>query len=339
MYVSSLSNNGLLLWDENGNELNSILSSKVNQSASIFIVKTGEIYVDNGDMARRVEKWTWNTTERTPIMNVASRCRSLFVDTNNALYCSQDQQHQVVKVFLNRSPYKFIVAAGRRGWSGRKAYRLNSPKGIFVDLKFNLYVADKWNNRIQRFRPGNLRGTTVAGRGVPMGLTLNAPNAVILDADGYLFIADQHNNRIIRSGSHNYRCLVGCSNSNKPPFYQLNRPISISFDSHGNIFSIDGSRNRILKFDLITKYCGKLMMIFFKDALDLKITSPPLNNDFGNIHHIIFFQVCHIINQNCLHVLCGIPKRSTSLIARQLAILPSACLSTPIILFTLQLIL
>lgn len=256
MYVSSISNHGILLWDENGNELNSILSNKINISSSIFLVNNGDIYVDNGDITKRVDKWTWNTTEGIPIINVTRMCRSLFVDINNTLYCSQDQQHKVVKVFLNHNSYVPIIAAGN-GSKGTEAHTLDSPKGIFVDFNFNLYVADYSNHRIQVFRPGRINGTTVAGRGVPMGLVLNAPNGVILDADGYLFIADQLNYRIIRSGSDEYRCLVGCSKSESLPLYQLSTPMAISFDSHGNIFSIDGITNRILKFHLVTNSCGK----------------------------------------------------------------------------------
>jgi DNA-binding beta-propeller fold protein YncE len=31
--------------------------------------------------------------------------------------------------------------------------RFNGPYGIAVDASFNVYVADVWNNRIQKFKP------------------------------------------------------------------------------------------------------------------------------------------------------------------------------------------
>jgi glucose/arabinose dehydrogenase len=74
---------------------------------------------------------------------------------------------------------------------------LNSPYGIFVDVNFDLYIADNKNNRIQLFKSGHLNGTTVAGDNT-ISSELWEPSDIVLDADGYLFIADSGNNRIIR---------------------------------------------------------------------------------------------------------------------------------------------
>ena len=38
------------------------------------------------------------------------------------------------------------------------------PRGIFVDTNLDLYVADRYNHRVQLFRSGQLDAVTVAGR-------------------------------------------------------------------------------------------------------------------------------------------------------------------------------
>jgi DNA-binding beta-propeller fold protein YncE len=49
----------------------------------------------------------------------------------------------------------FGAAGYLRQWGalGVAEGRFNGPYGIAVDASFNVYVADVWNNRIQKFKP------------------------------------------------------------------------------------------------------------------------------------------------------------------------------------------
>ncbi|CAF1199680.1 unnamed protein product [Adineta steineri] len=191
-------------------------------------------------------------------MNVNSSCFGLFVDINDTLYCSMSSRNQVVKSLLNArvmAPYR--VAAGT-GTFGLASNQLARPRGIFVDVNLDLYVADCLNNRVQLFQSGESNGITVAGStSVNPTIVLKCPNGVILDAEKYLFIVDQGNNRIVGSGSNGFRCLVGCygegSQSN-----QLIFPFSFSFDHSGNMLVTDHGNHRIQKFLLMKDSFGKL---------------------------------------------------------------------------------
>ena len=75
-------------------------------------------------------------------MNVNSSCTGLFIDINDTLYCSMySNHHQVVKRWLNDTDMTSTIAAGT-GTSGSASNELNGPDGIFVDVNFDLYVAD-----------------------------------------------------------------------------------------------------------------------------------------------------------------------------------------------------
>ena len=130
------------------------------------------------------------------------------------------------------------------------------PYGIFVDIDFDLYVADSYNHRIQLFQSGQSNGTTVAGIVVPGTITLYYPKSVVLDGDGYLFIVDSNNNRIVGSGPTGFRCVAGCSGTSGSASDQLSYPRTMAFDSYGNIFVIDTSNRRIQKFALADDSCG-----------------------------------------------------------------------------------
>ncbi len=160
-----------------------------------------------------------------------------------------------MKIWLGDSTTTWTTVAGT-GSYGSTASMLYYPQGIFIDINFDLYVADSNNNRIQLFQLGQSNALTVAGNGASGTITLNNPTGVVLDADKYLFIADRSNNRIVASGPNGFRCIVGCSGYGSASNQLLN-PYSMAFDSYGNIFVVDSSNSRIQKFVLATNSCGK----------------------------------------------------------------------------------
>jgi sugar lactone lactonase YvrE len=166
------------------------------------------------------------------------------------------EDNQVVKRSLNDPEMTSSIVAAGTGSRGSALNKLYQPFGIFVDVNFDLYVADGGNDRIQLFQSGESSGITVAGSKSPNPtIDLNHPNGIVLDAENNLFIVDSGNHRIVGSGLNGFRCLVGCygegSESNR-----LNYPISFSFDHSGNMFVIDRRNNRIQKFEYLEKSCG-----------------------------------------------------------------------------------
>jgi sugar lactone lactonase YvrE len=158
---------------------------------------------------------------------------------------------------LNDLEKTSIVVAAGTGSSGSESNELNAPHGTFVDVNFDLYVADCGNDRVQLFQSGESNGITIAGSLSPNPtINLFRPTGIVLDAEKYLFIVDSGNHRIVGSSSNGFRCLVGCygegSQSNR-----LNRPFSFSFDRSGNMFVADTGNNRIQKFEYSENSCGK----------------------------------------------------------------------------------
>ena len=256
IYVAESYFNQVDMWLEGS--INPVtISGGLTNPYGLFVATNGDVYIDNGATNNRVDEWPWNTLVGVTVMYISGICCGLFVDISDNLYCSQCNHHTVAKASLNGGPNLAAIIAGNTT-AGSASNMLNNPHGIFVDINFNLYVADGGNNRIQLFQSGQLNGTTVAGNETSSEtIILNYPIAVILDADGYLFIADSNNDRIVGSGPNGFRCIVGCTGTSGSAPNQLNKPYSLSFDSYGNLFVTDRDNARIQKFLLATNSCGK----------------------------------------------------------------------------------
>ena len=242
----------------NSNDPNLILYTNLSGNAlSIFVTTNGQIYVGDSTSIKQIIQFSNSySNQTTTIPTVSSTCYGLFVDLNNTLYCSMNYGHQVVKKSLNDNSSTMTTVAGT-GSQGSTSNLLNSPLGIFVDTNFDLYVADRNNNRIQLFRLGQINGITVAGStSANITISLNWPTNVILDGNRYLFITDYYH-RIIGSDENGFRCIVACSMSSGATPNQLYSPRSIAFDSFGNLFVADMSNNRIQKFYLSTNFCNR----------------------------------------------------------------------------------
>ena len=261
LYVVDRTNVRVSIWSQGSSSPTRILSGGLRDPLSLFVTANGDVYVDNG-INGRVDKWEPNATSSVVAMFVSASCYGLFVDTNNAVYCSMSAYHRVVKNSLNGGVNTVITVAGT-GSVGATSTTLWNPEGIFVDLTFNLYVADFGNNRIQLFRSGQLNTSTVAGT-VSTGIfSLSNPTSVILDRDGYLFIVDSGNHRVIGSSANGFRCLIGCSGGGGSSLDGFSSPQSLAFDSVGNIYVSDQGNSRIVQFTLARNVCGECDAFLF----------------------------------------------------------------------------
>ncbi len=101
-----------------------------------------------------------------------------------------------------------VAGNGSQGFAGDGGAAVNAkfnyPRGLAVDGKGNLYIADAFNNRVRMVTPGG-RIYTVAGDGeagysgdggVAAGGRLNAPMGVAVDGQGNVYVADAGNNAV-----------------------------------------------------------------------------------------------------------------------------------------------
>jgi len=177
--------------------------------------------------------------------------------------------------FLILSLFSFAVHAGiistlagdgTAGSSGdggvATSAQLNLPNGVAVDSSGNLYIADRYNDRIRKVTSGGLISTEAgtnafgySGDGGPAtSAQLNYPAGVAVDSSGNLYIADRDNDRIRKVTSGGIISTVAgtgawgySGDGGAATDAQLYAPRGVAVDSSGNLYIADFDNHRIRK--------------------------------------------------------------------------------------------
>ena len=153
---------------------------------------------------------------------------------------------------LDSAPPTF---ATKWGSNGAGDGQFSNPVGVAVDGSSNVYVADRFNHRIQKFDSSGTYLTQWGSNGAGDGQFSN-PFGVAVDGSGSVYVTDRFNHRIQKFDSGGtFITKWGSLGSGDG---QLNNPIGVAVDGSGNVYVADRFNHRIQKFDssgtFITKW-------------------------------------------------------------------------------------
>ena len=143
-----------------------------------------------------------------------------------------------------------ITVAGNRNKPGSGDKYLRFPVDVTLDLRGNLYIADRDNHRIQKWSSGYNVSTLVAGTGSKDAKfkQLNYPESVTIDAAGNIYVSDTRNHIIQKwtLGAEEGISIIG-GNGSGNVLNKLNFPRDIAFDKDQNLYVSNGDNYRVLK--------------------------------------------------------------------------------------------
>ena len=187
-------------------------ANQLYEPEGVYVDASGNIYV--ADYANfRIQKFPAGSTSATNGITVAGGNgggnanqldgpAAVYVDVTGNIYVADDYNNRIQKFPANStSDTNGITVAGGNG-QGEAANQFHYPRGIYVDVSGNIYVADENNSRIQKFPPNSTsatNGITVAGVAGFGGYAANKlwqPQGVYVDASSNIYIVDQGNDRI-----------------------------------------------------------------------------------------------------------------------------------------------
>ena len=209
---------------------------------------------------RRVVRWRIPSPSSGAAANVdgdlvidSIHCESLAMDDQGSLYLNDTVKNEVRRYDKGNKYRQGVVVAGGHD-KGPGLNQFDYPGHCFVDADSNLYVSDKYNHRVMKWRKGAKEGVVVAGgNGMGEGLAqFTFPQGVWVDRRETIYVVDEWNNRVMRweKGAKEGTVVVG-GNGKGAAANQLARPDGLFFDRRGNLYVADWENNRVQRFALL----------------------------------------------------------------------------------------
>ncbi len=183
--------------------------------------------------------------------------RNVAIDAQGNIYVVDSDNNRIEKF---DSGGKYLTAWGTKSPDNAAAPpgTFNQPWGIAVDKAGNVYVADTWNHRIEKFDSNGKFLTTWGTNGDTRGNVQSVPTqfygprAIAVDPQGNLYVTDTGNKRVLKfSPTGDPLGQYGGVGSDNGQFQE---PVGIGTDSSGNVYVADTWNQRIQKFDSSMNY-------------------------------------------------------------------------------------
>jgi hypothetical protein len=198
-----------------------------------------------------------------------SRPQNLISDTSGNLFFA-DADNNVVRKITNLGIVSTIAGNGAADYKGDNGSAtkasLNTPTGIALDEKGNLYIADAGNDVVRKVSTVGII-TTIAGTGTPgysgdnapaTSAQLDSPYGIAVDNTGNIYISESSNyvvRKINTSG-----IITTIAGNGTPGFTgdggpataaTLKAPSNIGISSSGEIYIPDWQNHRVRKINSI----------------------------------------------------------------------------------------
>jgi DNA-binding beta-propeller fold protein YncE len=199
------------------------VAAQLEDPKAVWVAPSGDVYIaDSGnERIRRVDRsGTISTIAGTGVPGYSGDGaaavsaqfdgpRGVAGDSSGNLYVADDNNNRVRRIDPS-GVVTTLAGTGAAGFSGdggpARSAQLNHPRGVAVDGRGHVFVADSMNARIRMVDPAGVISTVAGcgrhgfgGDGGPATVArMFEPRGVSVNAAGHLFVADTYNDRIRR---------------------------------------------------------------------------------------------------------------------------------------------
>ena len=266
-----VSGDQVIRFDVAGNEVSRLWrdddpNTHFSRVAGIVFDNAGNIYVSDGTPWHSVDEGnhriqvfdpdgnylaTIGTSGTAGTGNLQFHGPHHIVIYNNLLYVADggNQRVQVINVANPLSP-TYVGTIGMTGESGEDNARFSNPTGVAVDANY-IYVADRWNHRVQIFARSARSYVATLGSYGSGNSQFWEPTDVAVDTLGNLYVADFVNTRVQQfDNNRSYLRTYGVA---RVPYltddYHYNNPIGVAAAADGSLYTAEDNGHRLVKLN------------------------------------------------------------------------------------------
>ena len=229
--------------------------NQLYEPQEILVDHEGTIWIaDRGN--QRIQKWAKHASSGETYQRLDYTAYLAF-DKSRNIYAGDIYNNSIKKIAPDGT--QVTVVAGNNG-DGNAMNQLYRPHGFSVDSDGAIFIADRSNNRIQKWTAGSSTGSTVVNSsGSWYDSTFFDPTDVFVDSKGSVFYTDSQNARIFK-----WNPATGKSSivAQKPQYVYsetlLKSTSNLHVDESENIYIVDSWGNQITKWAVGTPY-GKVV--------------------------------------------------------------------------------
>ena len=133
---------------------------------------------------------------------------------------------------------------------GKLQGQVRAPRGLFVDSKGMIYVADTGNDRVQIFKPDgaydNMFGESGSGEG-----QFRMPSSVAVNSKGNIYVADTKNKQIKAFSADGMFLFAAGPELGS---VMLASPVAVRCDENKNVYVLDSVLKKVIVLDAMGKF-------------------------------------------------------------------------------------
>ncbi|WP_127584605.1 S-layer homology domain-containing protein [Paenibacillus koleovorans] len=231
---------------------------------NVAIDTHGNVYAADASN-NRIQKWTAATDQWSEMglkgfisgsgWGEFSSPSGVAIDHNANVYIADTQNHRIQKLASATNAWSEWKKSG--GGSGSGLGEFNAPTGVAVDSVGNLYVADRGNQRVQKWTAATDTWSewkkSGGGSGTGLG-EFNLPVAIAVDSLGNLYVVDTLNHRVQKwtAATETWSEWKKNGGGSGSGLGEFTNPSGVTVDSLGNVYVTD-RWHRIQKWTAATE--------------------------------------------------------------------------------------
>ena len=186
-----------------------------------------------------ITTWTFSQSDSLSL----SEPSSLSVSPDGSLFIADTDNNRIIKLNVNG---RFVKQMGGFGWEKEQ---FNSPVAVSAENGLDVFVADYYNNRIERYdKDLHYLASFSSGESWPDDLAFGFPLDVGISSQGELFCLDGENQRVLKLDVlGNPQISFGDYDSGEG---WISQPGHLTVSRYERIFVTDEDKAEIIAFDL-----------------------------------------------------------------------------------------